>query len=154
MINFYACWYFGNFCLFLSIWCSHCGKKSLEIVPGMFWNVGYQNVSRTSLWCSGCLQKIVKAPETVVILISNLNFWGGVICCHKTRREQVMVSFLQFSVDLIKSCASGKVSLFHLIYTKHHIIVTIISELNVWCFEKKIYCFLFVTIFIIFKILP
>ena len=138
----------------------------------MFWDVGYQNVLRTLLWCSGCLQEIVKAPETVVFLISNLYFWGGVICCHKTRRDQVvvsflhswvhfarcnvnkwrtqheqmMVSFLHFSVHLFKSCASGKVSLFCIIYSKHYIRLTKIYELNFLVFWKIKCCFLFVTI--------
>ena len=66
---------------------------SQKFVLGMFWNVGYQSVSKTLLRCSGCLQEIAKAPETVVILISNVHFWGGLICCHKTRRDQVGVSF-------------------------------------------------------------
>ena len=63
VINFDACWYFEDFWLFLSIWCDRWRKKSLELVPGMFWNVGYHNVSKTLPWCSGCLQEIVKAPE-------------------------------------------------------------------------------------------
>ena len=65
-------------------------------------------------------KRLFKAPETVVILISNLHFWSGVISvhlrwrdiCRKTRRDQVVVAFWRFSVRLFKSCASGEVSLF------------------------------------------
>ena len=35
VINFYACWYFDDFWLFLSIWCNRCRKKFLEFVLGM-----------------------------------------------------------------------------------------------------------------------
>ena len=78
---------FWRFFLILSIWCNRWRKKSLEFVLGMFWNVGCQNVSRTLLWCSGRLQEIVKAPETIVILIIILHFnWIEVVWYVVTRR--------------------------------------------------------------------
>ena len=75
VINFHAYWYFDDFWLFLSIWCNRCRKRCLEFVFGRFWNLGCQSVSRTLLWCSGRLQEIVKAPETIVILIIILHFY-------------------------------------------------------------------------------
>ena len=57
----------------------------------MFWNVCYQSVSRTLLWCSGHLQEIVKAPEICrhFSIKSALSVdWGSVRRCHKTRCDQ------------------------------------------------------------------
>ena len=139
VINFYAFWFFDDFWLFLSIWCNRCRKKSLEFV--LECSAGMLVTKPFPGRCCGVAavsKRLFKAPETVVILMSNLYFWGGLISVLLRWRDQLVVSFLQFRVHctrffvnkwrrqceqvmvsflfslvhFFKSCASGEVSLF------------------------------------------